>query len=562
VSTGAPRDFEQELSELELLYATTPVGMCLVDTDLRYLRINEQLAAINGSPVDGHLGRTVRGVIPDVAPHVEPIYRRVIETGEPTLDVEVHTEVPSDPGVTRSYLVSFHPLKSPTGEVVAVSVTVKDITNLKRAEAALEQARDELETRVEQRTAELTRANAVLEEEMARGRALEDQLRLRQSMDSIGSLASGLAHDFNNLLQGITANLSLLEYDADQLSERQAGCVRDALGACTRAAGLTRQLRTLSVGALSRKEPTDVHAIASEVFSLLAQTSDRLIEKRLDFGPGELVARASPGELHQVLLNLGTNAVAAIESRPGGARPGDRISLSGERHLVGEGSVEPVRAGRYIHLRFRDSGSGMSAEVRRRAFDPLFTTRERSARHGQGLGLAMVYNIVVNGHAGHAHIESTEGEGTTVHLILPESSLARRREPLVRSRANPMGGSETILVVDDEEVVRKTVRRMLSAHGYRTVTAVDGEDALVKYDECDPDLVVLDLIMPKSSGEAVCTEILKRDPSARIVISSGDAGRRIDEPSLEGARAILFKPYGVPELLGLVRAVLDESDRG
>lgn len=547
---------ETELGELEHLYATAPVGLCLLDPELRFLRINEQLAAINGSPVEDHFGRSLPEVIPDVAPHVVPIYRQVFETGEPVLDVEVKSEVPSDPGVERFYLLSIHPLTSPSGEVAAVSATVKDITNLKRAEAALEQARDDLERRVEQRTAELTEANAVLQEQVRRRRALEDQLRLRQSMDSIGSLASGLAHDFNNLLHGITANLSILESEG-RLSESQAVCVRDALDASARAAALTRQLGTLSAGALSRKEPTDVHTIAAEVFSLLAQTSHRLIDKRVDCVPDELIVHAAPGELHQVLLNLGTNALAAIGRRADGPRPGDAIVLSGERCVVADGDIGPLRAGRYIHLRFSDTGDGMSPEVKRRAFDPLFTTLERSARHGQGLGLAMVYNIVVNRHAGHAHIESSEGEGTTVHLYLPESSGGAARPGGGGERVDRTEGSETILIADDEESVRKTARRILTTHGYSVVTAVDGRDALEKYAEHAPHLVVLDLVMPGSTGESVCTEILAKDPSARIVLSSGDAGRRIDEPSLEGARAILFKPYRVAELLALVRATLD-----
>ncbi len=545
--------------ELEHLYATAPVGMCLVDTNLRYLRINERLAAINGNSIEEHLGRTLREVIPNVAPHIEPIYQQVLATGQPVLNVEVSTEVPSDPGVERAYLVSHHPVRASSGEIVAVSTTVNDITALKRAETDLARAKDELESRVRERTAELTRANEVLEEQVERRRELEDQLRLRQRMDSIGSLAGGIAHDFNNLLQGIVASQSLLDCGPDPLSEQQATCVRDCLDACNRAAALTRRLGTLSAGTVSQRKATDVHSIASEVFSLLEQTTNRLITKRVDFGPDNFVVHAAPSELHQVLLNLATNAARAIDGRPGGPRPDDQITLSAARHAVQAGDVRDLAAGAYVHLRFADTGEGMSADVKRRAFEPLFTTRDRTEQRGQGLGLAMVYNIVVNGHGGHVELESAEGEGTTVHVYLPESSPDPEGAREVRPWDDLRGGVETILVIDDDEFVRKTAAGILTMRGYRVVTAVDGEHGLAQFVEHRPDLCIVDLIMPKRSGESLCNQILRVDQAARIVISSGDAGRRIDEPSLSGARAILQKPYEAADLLRAVRRVLDEK---
>lgn len=399
-------------------------------------------------------------------------------------------------------------------------------------------------------------ATLVVNTDVTVKKKLEAQRIQSQRIESIGMLASGIAHDFNNLLQAIIANLSLINHDAAALPPEQQSRVDDCLAACTRAASLTRRLSALSAGTLSVKESTDVHAVASETFSLLRQTTHRLIEKDVDLEPRDLFVWAAPSELHQVLLNLGTNAAAAIEERPGGPRPGDCISISAERCLV-EAEHASLESGRYVRLIVRDTGKGMSPEVMRRAFDPLFTTRERGEQRGQGLGLAMVYNIVVNGHRGHVEIESVEGEGTTIHVFLPEASGPSEHPRAPDDSPDVRGGTETVLVVDDEELVRTTAAQILQSQGYSVVLAVDGQDALCKYVEHRPDLIIVDLIMPKLSGEAVCETIFARDERARIVVSSGDAGRPLNGSALERVRAVLAKPYAGTELLRVVRKVLD-----
>ena len=257
--------------------------------------------------------------------------------------------------------------------------------------------------------------------------------------------------------------------------------------------------------------------------------------------------------MHQVLLNLGTNAVQAIEDR--GIRAGDRITISAKEYKVIDHDRTDLPPGDYIHIFFKDTGAGMSEAVRRKAFDPMFTTH-RGSQKGQGLGLAMVYNIVARNHGGYIDIESKEGHGATVHLYMPSAIPGCGVCSDIQSIT---GGDETILVIEDEKGVRKFLRESLGMLGYKVIAAVDGKRGLETFRKRSKaiDLVILDLITPRMSGESTIREIMSIDPHAKVIVSSGHGDERLE--LIDCASAMLPKPYEISTLAGMVRTVLDKA---
>ncbi|MCP3683832.1 MAG: PAS domain S-box protein [bacterium] len=384
---------------------------------------------------------------------------------------------------------------------------------------------------------------------------LEEQLQIRQRMDSLGTLAGGIAHDFNNILVGILGNIELLNMNNENFTEDQKECLTDAGQSCNRAANLIRQFQTLSTGAVRGKTAVDIHDISKEVFSLLKETSDRLITKRVQFKKGEFFVTANSGELHQVLLNLATNSAQAIEER--GAKEGDYIRIKAEDYEVTTGDRTGLAEGDYVHISFADNGMGMSEEVLKKAFDPMFTTKEKGGKRGQGLGLAMAYNIITRIYNGHIWIDSKEGKGTTFHIYLPKAQPEVEADS--KKAIDIKGGTETILVVDDEDNVRKFTRKLLTQIGYTVIAASDGKEALKIYkkQKGSIDTVILDLTMPQMSGQQVFQKLLEISPDVKVIISSGHGDEYSKKGILAKAKGNLGKPYKMRDLAMTVRSVLD-----
>ena len=387
-------------------------------------------------------------------------------------------------------------------------------------------------------------------------RQLEEQLQLRQRMDSIGTLAGGIAHDFNNILAAIVGYADALRISGDRLDERQLRSVENILQSSRRAADLVRGLQMLSHPGPPESESFDLHRVAAEVFEVLTETTDRIIEKRMLIPPGMFLVRGNASSLYHALMNLGVNAVQAIEQK--GAVAGDRVTIEAREHVAGDGDGDehPLPAGRWVHVLVADTGVGMSPRVRKQAFDPLFTTKEKGERKGQGLGLAMVYNIVVRQHHGLIDVDSAEGAGSTFHLYLPLA--AERPERREASAPALVGGTETILVVDDEPQILALTHEILAQAGYTVLAAADGQEGLEFFRERagEIDLVLLDRTLPKLHGEELLRRMLALRPGIRVIISSGDAS--IDLASFPGARRVLHKPYPLTLLFATIREVLDE----
>ncbi len=384
---------------------------------------------------------------------------------------------------------------------------------------------------------------------------LEEQLQIRQKMDSLGTLAGGIAHDFNNLLTGIIGGVELLKSGNDNFTEHQKGFLDITDRSCTRAANLIRQFQTLSKGVIHERLNVDIYDIADEVFNFLKETTDRLIAKEILFKKGEYFVNVNSGELYQVLVNLATNSVHAIEEC--GISDGDYIRINAQDSEVTTVDTTGLQEGSYIHIVFEDNGAGMSEEVLKKAFDPMFTTKSKSSTKGQGLGLSMVYNIITKLYNGHVSIESKKGIGTTFHLYFPKVEAGTKVED--DAPAEVQGGSETILVVDDETIVLETAKRFLEKYGYAVIIAIGGKEALDIYENKKDSIaaVILDLSMPHISGKEVFQRMLKIDPELKVIISSGYHEEYSKEGILSQAIGNLSKPYTVKDMARTIRNALD-----
>ncbi|EKE29545.1 MAG: Sensor protein [uncultured bacterium (gcode 4)] len=381
----------------------------------------------------------------------------------------------------------------------------------------------------------------------------EEQLRIRQKMDSLGTLASWISHDFNNLLTWIMGFLELLNSDTS-LNDRHRVFIDNALKWSWRAADLIKQFQNLSRNSISEKTCIDIHAVAKEVFWFLEKTTDKIVEKKLDFNKWEYFINWSASEIHQVLLNLWTNSFMALEER--WLRDWDFIRMRAEDYICTEEDCNWLSKWEYVHIMFEDNGKWMSEEVASKAFDPLFTTRGKSSQRGQWLGLSMVYNII-RMHKWHIHIESSEGVWTTMHIYLPKTRKREINSP--KEHVKEKIWNETILVIEDEKMIQDFVKAILEQNWYNVITADDWKEWLETYIQCRDsiDAVVLDLTMPKMSGQTVLEKMLDIKQDVKVIISSWQNNEESREWILSKAKWFVNKPYSLSLLTDTVRNVLD-----
>ncbi|HEX7670972.1 MAG TPA: PAS domain-containing protein [Polyangiaceae bacterium] len=374
-------------------------------------------------------------------------------------------------------------------------------------------------------------------------RRLEEQLRQAQKMEAVGQLTAGIAHNFNNLLAAIIPSIQLSRRDAQGLAGER---LKDAEYAATRAAELVKQLMVFARHRrVVERESVDLAVVVRRTVGICRATFDQSIDIQVVEQGGRPMVMGEAGQLEQLLLNICLNARDAF----GAARsPGRRMLL--ELSVI---SVElpPDPPQDQVSVRISDNGPGMTETVRARVFEPFFTTKE--VGKGTGLGLATAYAIASD-HGGRLSCESVVGEGTTFTLLLPATSepaveRVRTIDALVR------GGNETILVIDDERLVRKTVRSVLEPAGYRVLDAADGIAGfeLFQREGRGIDLVLLDLSMPGIPGDTVLANMLRERPDARVVLFTGHRPDVVPE----GARAILQKPFPMDALLRVVRDICD-----
>jgi signal transduction histidine kinase/CheY-like chemotaxis protein len=382
---------------------------------------------------------------------------------------------------------------------------------------------------------------------------LEHQLLHAQKLEAVGRLAGGVAHDFNNLLTAIIGFAGMLKEELGDDDPRCEG-VLGILHSANRAANLTRSLLAYSRKQIMQARPVDLCEIIRTVDRLLRRIIGEDVELVLDLPAGGLPVVADPGHVEQVLVNLCTNSRDAM---PGGGR----LRIAGDELILGEEAVrsrELTRPGRYVRVRVEDSGRGMSPGVLAHVFEPFYTTK--SSTSGTGLGLSIVYGIVRH-HGGHVELESQPGRGTVVTLLFPWHEGAIADEAAAPMRAVPRG-RETILLAEDELLVRSAVGSALRGAGYEVVEAGDGEEAVTQFTAHRERiaLCLLDVVMPRRNGREAAEAIRALRPGVPILLASGYAADVLEERGHGGVGLeVIAKPFAPGELLRRVREKLDRG---
>jgi CheY-like chemotaxis protein len=361
-------------------------------------------------------------------------------------------------------------------------------------------------------------------------------------MEAIGLLAGGISHDFNNLLN-IMVGYAELTRKLLPPGHPAAGHVEKITGACTRAADLIRKILTFSRGQVLRVEPLDFGGALREFSSLLTRLLGADIELSVTVSEEPMIVHADRTQLEQILLNLCTNARQAMPH-------GGRLTLDAR-----PAQLQAEAPGAYVHLRVADTGHGIDETTMARLWEPFFTTKTE----GTGLGLSMVYGIVRQ-HDGVIRAESRVGHGSTFHIFLPlrHDPVARRPAP---EPSPDVRGYETILVAEDEALIRGLLKETLSELGYTVFVADNGADAVALFAK-DPtaiDLVILDVVMPRLSGPEALARMTVEKPDIKALFISGHAPESAHLPQhLDGTgRAFLAKPFHVDALAAKVREILD-----
>jgi signal transduction histidine kinase len=394
------------------------------------------------------------------------------------------------------------------------------------------------------------------ESEMRRERRnLEEQLRQAQKLESLGLLAGGVAHDFNNLLTGILGNASLALEVLDP-PEPARTMLDDVIRASERAADLTRQLLAYAGKGKFIIQRLDLTEIVRDIVDLIRTSIPRRVDLRLELDPHLPAIEGDPSQIQQLVMNLVINAGEAM-----GEGSGVVVVRSGTRDLEGDYfrcPGEPLKPGRYVHLEVEDTGCGMDSHTVEHIFDPFFTTKFT----GRGLGLAAVQGIV-RAHKGAIRVFSAPGAGSTFMILLPAAEARpAAAAALPHVDAVSLRGSGTILIVDDEVLVRRTARSTLERFGYHVIEASNGREAVqaVGHPAMPIDLVVLDLMMPIMGGEEAYAAIKASRPELPVILSSGydeaEATRRF---SGQGIAAFIQKPYTSSRLAEKVKEVLVPS---
>ena len=392
--------------------------------------------------------------------------------------------------------------------------------------------------------------------DMTEHKRLESELFQARKMEAIGTLAGGIAHDFNNIIQGITGFTEILllgKKKNDPDYEKLTHIKRQAF----RASELTRQLLAFSRKADSRLQPLDLNREIERLKEVFVRTIPKMIDIRFHLSGKLNLVNADPNQIEQILMNLIINARDAMPD-------GGELIVATQNVTLDRKDCQTLQGaapGEYVLLTVSDTGMGMDRDVMEHIFEPFYTTKD--VNKGTGLGLAMVYGIVKN-HNGYIYCESMPGQGTTFKIYLPVvkgESISQNADGTLEQEV--IGGTETILLVDDDESVLEVGKQFLQHSGYTVITAESGEEAIEivsKGHDPSPDLIILDLNMPGMGGYKCLNQLLKIDSRINILVASGYSAQ-VDEKTLRetGARGFIGKPYQMKEMLKMVRRILDDA---
>jgi len=497
-------------AKLRLITDNMPAGMAYVDVRQVYRYHNQTFADWLGLPahrIDGHSIREVMGE--EAYAEISP--RMAQALAGKSVRYERDQRLPG--GEIRRWSVRYSPHLGQDGRIEGCIAMLTDVTEQRQAEQALRQA---------------------------------------QKMEAVGQLTGGVAHDFNNLLTVILGNLQILAEHVQ--GDAEAGeLLKAAIKAGRRGADLNRTLLAFSRRQRLAPAPVDLNELIAGMAGMLRRALGETIQTVVVPSPGLPLAMADPAQLETALLNLAVNARDAMPE--GGTLTIETASVVlDESYTAREADVAP---GSYVMLAVSDTGSGMSPEVLMHAFEPFFTTKDTGK--GSGLGLALVYGFVKQS-GGHVKIYSEEGHGTTVRLYLPPVRGSIEQALEAPAAAVHPKGSETVLVVEDEEDVRELACRVLNGLGYRVLSAADGAAALAILErEAGVDLLFTDVVLPGGlNGPELARRAASADRAPRVLYTSGYTGNAIQQlDAIEQGVRLICKPYPIEELARKVRAALD-----
>lgn len=512
--------------------------MICVDPDGRITLANAQASRLFGYSREELIGELIELLVPHSARDIHPDHRSAYVAWPRPRPMGAGMELAARRKDGSEFPAEISLSAIHTDEGILVSAAIRDVTE--RIEAQAE--RERLRTQAERER-------------------LERQLQQSQRLESLGQLAGGVAHDFNNLLLVIRNYASFV---SEELAAVESGrphaewsAIRadadQVIAAADRATRLTHQLLAFGRREVVHPRPLILNEVVTDIEELLRRTLGEHVELRTALTPDLWRTMADPGQIEQVLVNVAVNARDAMPDGGTLTLRTDNVQLEND-DVVGRGALEP---GPHVRLEISDTGTGMHDDVAERAFEPFFTTKSKG--EGAGLGLATVYGIVAQA-GGSTRIVSSPGVGTTFTALLPVTDERPASEAQPEERPTMATGTETILVVEDEDAVRELTQRILSRNGYRVITAAGGADALrIAEDPShgDIDVLLTDVVMPHMLGKEVAERVLKLRPTIAVVFMSGYAQPVLGaEGSLDEGVVLLEKPFTEASLLAKVREVL------
>lgn len=395
-------------------------------------------------------------------------------------------------------------------------------------------------------------------EEEQRRRELETKIRQAQKLESLCTLAGGLAHDFNNLLQGIVgyAGLALGAITGDSPAYRSLEQIEKT---ALRATELTSQMLAFSGKGAFLLKPVGLSKLVREMTRIIKASISKKAVFQVDLKSKLPRIEADDSQIRQVIMSMIINASEALEGKPGAITVTTGVMECDSRFFNDSCLPEEMPAGKYVFLEVKDTGCGMDRETAGKVFDPFFSTKFT----GRGLGLAALSGIV-RGHKGAVKVESSPGEGTAFRIFFPACRSVPAEAPAARKFEEPWKGSGTVLLVDDEEIVRDVASEMLEILGFTVLTAKDGREAVETYRARGEEirLVMLDLKMPRMGGEEAFAEIRKLNPDAVVVLSSGYNEKEFDGNVIfKGLAGFIQKPYRLNTLSEKLWEVLEENKK-
>lgn len=534
------RSLVEASSQLDAILGNTTMAIFMMDAFQQCVFMNSAAEELTGYTLAETQGRPLHDVIhhtyPDGRPF--PIHECAIDrafpennrtTGE---EVFVHKDGSFYPvGFTAS------PLKNLDGQTVGTIIEARNIAGDIEARQAMETFNQTLKTRVS--------------EAIAERQVLEAQLVQAQKMEAIGQLSGGIAHDFNNLLQVIAGNLQILEREIAEEDPRRQRIVH-ALSGVWRGAELAKQLLAFGRQQTLEPRPINIGRLVRGMDDMLRRTLSDAIEIETVMSGGLWNCLADPAQVENVLLNLAINARDAMNGM-------GKLTIEAGNAVLDDtyaSSHPEVEPGRYVMLAVTDNGAGIPAEIRDKVFDPFFTTK--APGQGTGLGLSMVYGFVKQS-GGHIKIYSEPGEGTTIRIYLPRT-LGEERTPDSHAEPGiPDGGSETILVVEDDDDVRATSVALLRDLGYRVFEATTADNALVIVQSgSNIDLLFTDVVMPgKLRSPELARQARQRLPDLKVLFTSGYTQNSIVHAGrLDDGVELIAKPFTIGALASKIRRIL------